>query len=109
MATPMRRSSCAYKTRRGKTSGRTPKSRAPNEAKLGRKARGEDAVHPPETRAPTDTPMNVREVADYLGVSDDVARSLLRSRKIKAFKAGGQWRVWRRDLLDFVMTQLQQP
>lgn len=52
-------------------------------------------------------PMTARQVADYLGVSQDVARLLLRAGKIRAFKVGGQWRTLRTDLMDYLMKQLQ--
>jgi len=54
-----------------------------------------------------DLPMSARQVADYLGVSEDVARHLFRTKRVPAFKAGGQWRVRQEDLMNFVIEQLQ--
>ncbi len=50
--------------------------------------------------------MTLREVADFLNVGDDVARHLLRNKKIKGFKAGGQWRVLPEALTEYIIEQL---
>lgn len=51
-------------------------------------------------------PLTVHEAADYLGVGEDVLRSLLRRRIIKGFKVGGQWRIPRESLSDFLMRSM---
>ncbi len=51
-------------------------------------------------------PLTVREVADYLGVSEDVVRYLLRNRSISGFKAGGQWRISRESLAEYVVRSM---
>ncbi len=51
-------------------------------------------------------PLTVREVADYLGVSEDVVRHLLRNRIIAGFKAGGQWRIFREGLAEYVVRSM---
>ena len=60
-----------------------------------------------QTPAQPDVSMSTQQVADYLGVSEDVARSLFRSKRMRAFKVGGQWRVYAEDLMDYIMKQLQ--
>ena len=52
-------------------------------------------------------PLTVHEVADYLGTSADVVRSLIRKRKLKAIKVEGQWRVFRADLAEYIMTKME--
>lgn len=54
-------------------------------------------------------PLTVRETADQLGISDDVARYLLRKQKLAGFKVGGQWRVPRDAITEFIITQLAKP
>jgi excisionase family DNA binding protein len=49
-------------------------------------------------------PLTVHEVANLLGVSDDVVRDLLRKRKLRGGKPGGQWRIKRDDLAEYMMT-----
>ncbi len=51
-------------------------------------------------------PLTLREIADFLTVSEDVARYLLRKKKIKGFKAGGQWRAMPDALTEYVIEQL---
>ena len=51
-------------------------------------------------------PLNLREIADFLTVSEDVARYLLREKKIRGFKAGGQWRSMPQALCEYVIEQL---
>lgn len=53
------------------------------------------------------TPMTTRQAADYLGIRENAMRMLCRNRRLRAFKAGGQWRVLHADLMDFIMKQLQ--
>lgn len=53
------------------------------------------------------TPMTTRQAADYLGIGENVLRMLCRNRRLRAFKAGGQWRVLHADLMDYIIKQLQ--
>lgn len=53
------------------------------------------------------TPMTARQAADYLGIGENVLRMLCRNRRLRAFKASGQWRVLHADLMDYIMKQLQ--
>lgn len=52
-------------------------------------------------------PMSVRQAADYLGVGENVIRSLCRTGGLSAFKPKGQWRILPSDLSDYIMKQLQ--
>jgi excisionase family DNA binding protein len=47
--------------------------------------------------------LSVSEVANRLGVSDDVVRDLLRKKQLRGGKLGGQWRVRREDLAEYMM------
>lgn len=58
------------------------------------------SVHPVGPPAP---PLSVSEVANRLGVSDDVVRDLLRKKQLRGGKLGGQWRVRREDLAEYMM------
>ena len=49
-------------------------------------------------------PLTIAEVANLLGVSDDVVRDRIRKKQIRAGKIGGQWRVRREDLAEYIMT-----
>jgi excisionase family DNA binding protein len=49
----------------------------------------------------------VREVANYLGVGEDVVRWLISKKKLKAKKVGGRWRVFREDLIKYLMSKLE--
>jgi excisionase family DNA binding protein len=51
-------------------------------------------------------PLTLREVAQYLSITEDVARDLLRKRKLQGFKAGGQWRVPPAAITEYVIAQL---
>jgi excisionase family DNA binding protein len=55
---------------------------------------------------PIDPPLNVRETAAQLGSSEDITRDLLRKRKIAGFKVGGQWRVPRDAVTEYIIRQL---
>jgi excisionase family DNA binding protein len=58
----------------------------------------------PTAAAPLRTPpLTTTEVANHLGVSEDVARELFRSEKLHAAKIGGQWRVQPESLAEYVM------
>lgn len=46
--------------------------------------------------------LTVREVSDFLLISFSTAYELVRSRKIKAFKAGGRWRIFKKDLEPYI-------
>lgn len=50
--------------------------------------------------------ITVREAADYFGISEDVVRHLLRNRKIAGFKAGGQWRIPRESIAEFLINSM---
>ena len=52
-------------------------------------------------------PLTVREVAHYLGVSPDVMRLLINKKKIRAKKIGGQWRIFREDLAEYLMSKME--
>ena len=56
---------------------------------------------------PIVSPLSVREAAAQLGVSEDVARDLLRKRKLAGFKAGGQWRVPPDAITEYIIAQLE--
>jgi excisionase family DNA binding protein len=51
--------------------------------------------------------MTVREAAAYLGIREKTFRRLCRTSALRAFKAGGQWRVYPAELTDYIMKQLQ--
>ena len=50
--------------------------------------------------------MTVHEVARQLATSDDVVRQMLRDGRIAGFKAGGQWRIPRISLSEYLKKQL---
>lgn len=50
--------------------------------------------------------ITVREAADYLGASEDVVRHLLRSGKVAGFKVGGQWRIPRKSIAEFLISSM---
>jgi excisionase family DNA binding protein len=52
-------------------------------------------------------PITVREAAAYLGITEKTFRRLCRTSALRAFKAGGQWRVYPAELTDYIMKQLQ--
>jgi excisionase family DNA binding protein len=52
-------------------------------------------------------PLTVREVAGYLGVGDDVVRSLINKKKLKAIKVEGQWSIFRADLAEYIMSKIE--
>jgi excisionase family DNA binding protein len=51
-------------------------------------------------------PLTVREAASFLGLSDDVTRDLLRTKRLVGFKASGQWRVLTSSLSEYIVAQL---
>ena len=55
------------------------------------------------------SPMNVRQVADYLGVGEAIARHLFRTGQVAAFKVGGRWRARPEDVTDYILKKLQKP
>ncbi len=65
---------------------------------------GEDGAMVGQQRA-----LTLREIADFLTVSENVARYLLRNQKIRGFKAGGQWRAMPQALSAYVIEQLSKP
>ena len=60
-------------------------------------------MNTPEIPVP---PLTLRELANRLSVTDDVARYLLRSEKIAGFKVGGRWRIPPEAVADYVVEQL---
>jgi excisionase family DNA binding protein len=48
-------------------------------------------------------PLTVREVANLLGVSDDIVRDRIRKKQLRAGKIGEQWRIRREDLAEYMM------
>ena len=59
------------------------------------------SAHPPSPLPPP--PFSVAEVANLLGVSDEVVRHRIRKKQLRAGKVGGQWRVRREDLAEYMM------
>lgn len=53
-------------------------------------------------------PLTVREVAGFLGTSADVVRSLLNRHKLKGKKVGGQWRILREDLAEYLVAKIEE-
>lgn len=51
-------------------------------------------------------PLTLHEIAGFLAISDGVARYLLRTKKLRGFKAGGQWRAMPQDVAEYVTKQL---
>ena len=49
---------------------------------------------------------DVRRVAEYLGVSVPTVYPLLRSGKLKAHKVGGQWRISKEAVQQFLEDQI---
>jgi excisionase family DNA binding protein len=49
-------------------------------------------------------PLTVAEVASFLGVGDDVVRDLIRMKKLRSAKVGGQYRILRSDLSEYLMS-----
>ena len=56
---------------------------------------------------PSSPPLTVMDVANHLGVSEDVVRDLLRKGKVRGGKVGGQWRIMPEDLADYVMATFE--
>lgn len=52
-------------------------------------------------------PLTVNEVASYLGVGADVVRHLISIKQLKAIKVGGRWRIFREDLMGYVLEKMQ--
>jgi excisionase family DNA binding protein len=53
--------------------------------------------------------MTVRDVAEYLGVSEPVVRHILRTRQLGGLKVSGAWRITHSALQEYVLTQLTAP
>jgi excisionase family DNA binding protein len=53
-----------------------------------------------------DPPLSLREVAHWLGYHPATVRRLIRSGKLKATKVGGQWRINRNSLLEYMQMEL---
>ena len=52
---------------------------------------------------------SVREVADYLSVSERVIRHLIKSGKIEATKISGQWRISNSSLSKYLQGRISIP
>ena len=59
------------------------------------------------SQPPPAPPLTATEVACYLGVSVDVVRNLIRKKKLRAGKLGGQWRIQFSDLADYLTTTFE--
>jgi hypothetical protein len=51
-------------------------------------------------------PLILHEIASFLNVSENVARYLLRTKKLRGFKAGGQWRAMPQAITEYIIEQL---
>lgn len=49
--------------------------------------------------------LTIRDVAEYLRVTEKTVYGLAQKRKIPGFKVGGQWRFRREDLDDWIKRQ----
>jgi excisionase family DNA binding protein len=49
--------------------------------------------------------LTIRDVAEYLKVTEKTVYGLAQKRKIPCFKVGGQWRFRREDLDDWIKRQ----
>lgn len=52
-------------------------------------------------------PLNIREAAEFIGVSVAVMRAIVRRRQVHGFKLGGQWRIHRSALMDYLVRQIE--
>lgn len=50
--------------------------------------------------------LTVWEISSSLSITEDVARHLLRTKKIHGFKVGGRWRVSPEAITDYIVGQL---
>jgi len=69
-------------------------------------------MHRPEEAPPAETDMTddiltIREVADYLKVTERTLYRLAQEGKLPAFKVGGAWRFRRGDLEQWIKSQSQ--
>jgi len=53
----------------------------------------------------TEDILTIRDVAEYLKVTEKTVYGLAQKRKIPCFKVGGQWRFRREDLDDWIKRQ----
>jgi excisionase family DNA binding protein len=53
----------------------------------------------------TDDVLTIREVAEYLKVTEKTVYTLAQQRRIPSFKVGGQWRFRREDLQAWIGSQ----
>ena len=53
--------------------------------------------------------LTIREVAEYLKVTEKTVYGLAQKRKIPCFKVGGQWRFRREDLDAWIEDQQKEP
>lgn len=77
----------------------------------GQECQSVDAPRPAKESASVEPipapPMTLRQAAGYLGVGENVLRTLCRQGRVHAFKAGGQWRILPQDLTNYILKQLQ--
>jgi excisionase family DNA binding protein len=57
----------------------------------------------------TEDILTIRDVAEYLKVTEKTVYGLAQKRKIPCFKVGGQWRFRREDLDDWIKRQQEDP
>lgn len=46
--------------------------------------------------------LTVMQVAEYLNISSGTAYALLKTRKIRGRRVGGQWRITRKNIIDYL-------
>lgn len=57
----------------------------------------------------SETTLTIKEVAEYLSVTERTIYRLLQERKLPAFKVGGSWRFVQADLDNWIKAQSQVP
>ncbi len=51
-------------------------------------------------------PLTIREAADFIGVSVEVMRAIVRRKEVNGFKLAGQWRIQRHALNEYLIAQI---
>ena len=51
-------------------------------------------------------PLTIRAAAEFIGVSVEVMRAIVRRKEVQGFKLGGQWRIHRHALNEYLITQI---
>lgn len=51
-------------------------------------------------------PLTIREAAEFIGVSVEVMRAIVRRNEVYGVKLGGQWRIQRHALNEYLITQI---